>query len=104
MKSGFEKFEVTASLTRPLPHERGEGDFVPACSDRHTAGSKNPLPPFLRRGPGEEDVTSNFSSLISIAAVEPRSGISAPATFIRSIFRHRLTAQCDGTGWELFQK
>ncbi len=105
----FWKNRLTQTLTPALSlSERARENLFPRLANPYASGSRETLEPFPRlrgeRAGVREDVTSNFSKPDFISAVERAQRYIRAGDIYQVNLSHRLTAQCAGTGWELFQK
>ncbi len=93
----------------PLPFRKGEGEVVPAITNPDATDLHETLEPFLprpRRG-GEgrgEAISSNLTRADFLAAVARAQRYIRAGDIYQVNLSQRLTAQCDDTGWELFQR
>jgi para-aminobenzoate synthetase component I len=110
-KLEFWKSQLTITLTPALSlSERAREKSFPLFANPDATDLHETLEPFLpgpRRGGegrGEGAVLSNFARTDFLAAVARAQRYIRAGDIYQVNLSQRLTAQCDGTGWELFQR
>ncbi len=108
-KLEFWKSQLKRPLAPSLSERRRENSFPPLASPDAT-DARGTLESFLPRprrggeGRGEGAISSNFTRVDFLAAVERAQRYIRAGDIYQVNLSQRLTAQCDGTGWELFQR
>jgi para-aminobenzoate synthetase component 1 len=103
----FWKNQLAKTIT-PALSERLGGNLIQrhdqfAADDSHE--TLEPVPPLLGERAGvRADVKSNLSRAGFIAAVERAQQYIRAGDIYQVNLSHRLTARCDWTGWEMFER
>jgi para-aminobenzoate synthetase component I len=105
----FWRNELLKTLTPALSRsERARENAFPRPAHPHASDSsetREPFPPLLGERAGvRADVHSNLTRAEFISAVERAQRYIRSGDIYQVNLSHRLTATCDFSGWELFQK